>query len=86
MYIDVFFYKQCILCNENLSTFSFSYILISLALPSPDGLHSRALKELAEEIAEPLSIIFTKTMEEGKLSRILKDATITPIFKKRRKL
>ena len=50
--------------------------------PGPDGLHSRALKELAEEIAEPLSIIFTKSMEEGKLPRIWKDATITPIFKK----
>ena len=49
--------------------------------PGPNGLHSRALKELAEEIAEPLSIIFTKSMEEGKLPRIWKDATITPIFK-----
>lgn len=48
----------------------------------PDGLHPRLLKELAEELAEPLSVLFTISLEEGKLPETWKDANVTPLFKK----
>ncbi len=50
--------------------------------PGPDGFHPRVLKEAAENLAEPLTIIFRKSVEEGKLPQIWKDANVTPIFKK----
>lgn len=50
--------------------------------PGPDGMHPRVLKELAEELAEPLAIIFTQSLSEGKLPESWKDANVTPLFKK----
>ena len=50
--------------------------------PGPDGMHSRVLKELAEELAEPLAMIFTKSIEESKLPDTWKEANVTP-FQKR---
>ena len=51
--------------------------------PGPDGVHARLLKELSEELAEPLAIIFTKQLEEGSLPKVWKDANVTPIYKKK---
>ena len=34
--------------------------------PGPDGFHPRILKELAEEPAEPVALIFNKSLVEGK--------------------
>ena len=48
----------------------------------PDRLYPRILKELANEIAKPLQIIFNKTLWEGKVPQDWKVANVTPIFKK----
>lgn len=48
----------------------------------PDGLHPKLLKECAEELALPLSIVFTKSYAEGVVPWDWKSAEITPIFKK----
>ena len=47
-----------------------------------DGLHPRILKELSNEICEPLKIIFETSMKTGKLPSDWKQANITAIFKK----
>ena len=51
----------------------------------PDGIPPRILKELANEIAEPLTIIMNKSMLEGKIPLIWKKANVVPIFKKGKK-
>ncbi|XP_071482066.1 uncharacterized protein [Diadema antillarum] len=53
--------------------------------PGPDGIHSRVLKETHAEIAEPLQMIFTKLINEGKCPLVWKQATVVPIFKKGKK-
>jgi hypothetical protein len=50
--------------------------------PGPDGLHPRVLKELADALAEPLALLFNKSLSEGKLPSMWKDADVTPLFKK----
>ena len=47
-----------------------------------DELHPRVLKETAEVICVPLSIIFKKSLEEGKLPSVWKQGNITPLHKK----
>ena len=48
----------------------------------PDGIRANVLKELAEELSEPLACLFSKSMAEGKLPATWKDANVTPLFKK----
>ena len=50
--------------------------------PGPDGIHSRVLKELHNELAEPLQIIFNKLMKEGRIPDVWKKAHVVPLFKK----
>ena len=50
--------------------------------PGVDGISSRVLVELADEIAEPLAAIFQNSLETGEVPRSLKVADIVPIFKK----
>jgi hypothetical protein len=50
--------------------------------PGPDGLHPMLLKEAAEFLALPLSILFNKSLEEGTVPQSWKQACITPIYKK----
>ena len=50
--------------------------------PGPDNVHPRILKELSAELAKPLSIIFKKSLDAGKLPISWKDGHIIPIFKK----
>ena len=54
--------------------------------PGPDGIHATLLKKCSKEISEPLSEIFQKSMEEGKLPDDFKRTNITPLFKKGDKL
>ena len=53
--------------------------------PGPDEWHPRVLKELAEELSEPLSIIFLKSWESGEVPEDWRRANVVPIFKKGKK-
>ena len=47
----------------------------------PDEIHPKFLKELADDIAEPLSVIMNKTLQESTLPEDWKIAHVTPIYK-----
>ncbi|KFP86853.1 hypothetical protein N311_07107, partial [Apaloderma vittatum] len=50
-----------------------------------DGLHQRALKELAYVLTKPLCIIYPKSWLTGEVPMDWKVANVTPIYKKGRK-
>jgi len=51
----------------------------------PDGIHSKLLRELAEELAKPLSIIYQQSWLTGEVPDDWRIASVTPIYKKGRK-
>ncbi|KGL85593.1 RNA-directed DNA polymerase from mobile element jockey, partial [Tinamus guttatus] len=51
----------------------------------PDGMHPRLLRELAEVIAKPLSIIFERSWRTGEVPEDWKKANVTPVFKNGKK-
>ena len=51
----------------------------------PDGVHPRMLRELAEEIALPLSMIFNRSIKEGRIPDKWREAEVRAIYKKGKK-
>ena len=52
------------------------------AAPGPDNLWPKVLQSMAEEISTPLSMIYTKCLDEGTVPLDWKRGHIAPIFKK----
>lgn len=50
--------------------------------PGPDGIPNRLLKELAQELAGPLTLLFNQSIKEGEVPKDWKKANIAPIYKK----
>lgn len=48
----------------------------------PNGIHPAVLRNCADTVARPLSIIFNKSLQSGKLPPDWKFASVCPIFKK----
>ena len=48
----------------------------------PGEIHPRVLRELAEKIAEPLSIIYQRSLLTGEVPEDWRLASVTPIYKK----
>jgi len=51
----------------------------------PDGIHPRVLRELAEELAKPLRIIYQQSWLTGEVSHDWRIASVTTIYKKGQK-
>uniref|UniRef100_A0A8B9UU32 Reverse transcriptase domain-containing protein n=1 Tax=Anas zonorhyncha TaxID=75864 RepID=A0A8B9UU32_9AVES len=51
----------------------------------PDGIHPRILRELAEELAKPLTIIYQQSWLSGEVPVDWRLANVTPIYKKGRR-
>ena len=53
--------------------------------PGPDQIPNKLIKELKNEIAAPLTMLYRKCMEEAKIPDEWRQTHITPIFKKGRR-
>ena len=53
--------------------------------PGPDGLHPKVLREIAAQIANPLSTMFRASLQTGLIPNTWKLAHVTPIYKKGKK-
>ena len=50
--------------------------------PGPDGIHPKILYEASEQLAYPLTFVFNKSIELGRIPIKWKTAEVKPIFKK----
>ena len=53
--------------------------------PGPDSLPSKFFKQFADQLSNPLQIIFSRSFNEGKLPLEWKSANVVPIFKNKGK-
>ena len=60
-------------------------VLKEKSAPGPDNIGNRVLKQLKEQLAFPLSILFRESLDVGEVPTEWKDSTITPIYKKGRR-
>ena len=77
--------KESFLTDIDFSKKDVKIILSSLDIsksPGPDNFHPGILKELSNELSEPLFLIFSKSLTDGVLPKIWKDAHVTPVYKK----
>ena len=51
------------------------------AAPGPDGVPAILLRRCSSSLSVPLSVLWTVSMESGKVPGILKEGIITPVFK-----
>ena len=51
----------------------------------PDLIHPRVIYEIRHEIAQPLAMLFNRSLESNQIPAIWKCANIAPIYKKGRK-
>ena len=49
--------------------------------PGPDGVPTILLKECAEQLSEPISLLWNKSLETGKIPAKLKSGIVSPVFK-----
>ena len=47
----------------------------------PDGIPTRVIKEMKDELAKPLTMLFRKSLETGKIPDDWREANVTPIYK-----
>ena len=52
------------------------------ASPGPDEISNRVLKELKDELALPLQILFRKSLDDGHVPEGWKESVVSPIYKK----
>ncbi|KFP34547.1 RNA-directed DNA polymerase from mobile element jockey, partial [Colius striatus] len=52
---------------------------------SPDGMHPRVLRELADVVVKPLSVIFEQSWRTAEVPEDWRKANVTPVFKKGKK-
>ena len=55
------------------------------AAPGPDKVWAKVLHSLADVLAEPLALVFSKLLDEGCVPAIWRHANVCPVFKKGKK-
>ena len=53
--------------------------------PGPDGITTKVILELNEELVQPLIILFGASLETARIAEEWRDAIVSPIFKKGKK-